>query len=81
MDQVDSRVSSKVEEELGGAGIGACGGYDMPRRTCRNVKQTMNDALLNVVNLPAKMPTNDGAIRSDQVMSSGKEETHRTALP
>lgn len=41
----------------------------MPRRTCRNVKQTMNDALSNELNLPAKMATIDGAIqaRSQQV--------------
>jgi len=39
-------------------------GYEIPRRTCRNEKQTMNDALSNVLNLAANMPTNDGAIQT-----------------
>lgn len=61
MDQVDSRVSSKVEEELDRVSTDL--GYEIPGRTCRNAKQTTNDAVLSVVNLAAKIPTNDSAIQ------------------
>ena len=73
MDQIDSRVSSKVEKELDGVSTGL--EYEIPRRTCRNAKQTMNDALSNVVNLPAKIPTNDGTIQKRSYQAGDKRLT------
>ena len=73
MDQVDSRVSSKVEEELDRISTGV--GYEMPGRTCRNAKQTTNDALSSVVNLAAKIPTNDSAIQRSSHQAGEKRLT------
>ena len=41
-------LAPKLKKNWAGDGVSGCLEYEMPGRTCSNVKQTMNDATLNV---------------------------------